>query len=45
MQKREQAMKPNTQRYKRYKEWLDRQSPVEWKTVFSRLSRKSDMLR
>lgn len=45
MSKREQAMNPNTQRYKRYKEWLDRQSPVEWKTVFSRLSRQSDMLR
>ncbi len=45
MQKREQAMNPNTQRYKRYKERLDRQWPVEWKTVFSRLIRQSDMLR
>jgi hypothetical protein len=45
MSKREQAMKPTSQKYKRYKEWLDRKSPVEWKTVFSRLNRESDMLR
>ena len=44
-QPREKAMKPSTKRYERYKEWLDRQSPVEWKTVFSRLIRQSDMLR
>lgn len=45
MQNRERSMRATNVNYKRYKEWLDRQSPVEWKTVFSRLNRKSDMLR
>lgn len=45
MQNREKATKPEGKHYKRYKEWLDRKSPVEWKTVFSRLIRKNDMLR
>jgi len=44
MSKREQAMNPNTQRYKRYKEWLDRKSPVEWKTVFGRLTHTKELL-
>lgn len=45
MQNRERSMRPTNINYKRYKEWLDRKSPVEWKTVFSRLNRQSDMLR
>lgn len=45
MQNRERSMRATNVNYKRYKEWLDRQSPVEWKTVFSRLNRQSDMLR
>lgn len=45
MQNRERSMIPTNVNYKRYKEWLDRKSPVEWKTVFSRLNRQSDMLR
>lgn len=45
MQNRERTMKPTSNRYEWYLERQRRESPVEYKTVFSRLVREKDMLR